>query len=169
LVSEGNIGLMHAVERFDPRRGGKLSTYGVWWIKQSIKRALANQSKTVRLPIHMVDKIARMRRISVMLAEALGREPTDEEIAEELGLSRRKVAMLQQASQRPTSLDAPISEGDTTQYSEIISDDLRRPGEIPSVERFKATVRFCWCARTVRGGAPTGGAMWLLWGNLRWF
>ncbi len=123
LVSEGNIGLMNAVERFDPEKGGKLSTYGAWWIKQSIKRALANQSKTIRLPIHMVDKIARMRRISSILAEALGRDPTDDEIAEELGLPRQKIAMLKQASQRPTSLDAPINDGEATEYSEVISDE----------------------------------------------
>lgn len=123
LISEGNIGLMHAVERFDPEKGGKLSTYGAWWIKQSIKRALANQSKTIRLPIHMVDKIARMRRIASSLAESLGREPTDDELAEELGLPRQKIAMLKQASQRPTSLDAPINESDATEYGEVISDE----------------------------------------------
>ncbi len=123
LISEGNIGLMHAVERFDPEKGGKLSTYGAWWIKQSIKRALANQSKTIRLPIHMVDKIARMRRIASSLSEALGREPTDDELAEELGLPRQKIAMLKQASQRPTSLDAPINESDATEYGEVVSDE----------------------------------------------
>lgn len=123
LISEGNIGLMNAVERFDPEKGGKLSTYGAWWIKQSIKRALANQSKTIRLPIHMVDKIARMRRISSSLAESLGREPSDDELATELGLPRQKIAMLKQAAQRPTSLDAPVNDGESTEYGEIICDE----------------------------------------------
>src|SRR5450759_4629572 len=92
LISEGNIGLIKAVERFDPAKGGKLSTYSAWWIKQSIKRALASQSKTIRLPIHMVDKIARMRRTALHLQEELGREPSDEELGEELGITGRQVA-----------------------------------------------------------------------------
>jgi|TARA_B110000881_G_scaffold115352_1_gene101209 RNA polymerase primary sigma factor len=123
LISEGNIGLMKAVERFDPAKGGKLSTYGSWWIKQSIKRALANQSKTIRLPIHMVDKIAKLRRISSMLAEAYGREPTEEELCEEIGIPRKKMALLKRASQRPTSLDAPVGDDDSSNYSEIIGDE----------------------------------------------
>lgn len=123
LISEGNIGLMKAVERFDPNKGGKLSTYGSWWIKQSIKRALANQSKTIRLPVHMVDKIARMRRISAMLAESLGREPTSDELAEELGIPRKKLALLKRAAKRPTSLNAPIHEDDSAEFSDIIGDE----------------------------------------------
>src|SRR5579883_819252 len=98
LISEGNIGLMKAVERFDPAKGGKLSTYGSWWIKQSIKRALANQSKTIRLPVHLVDKISKMRRTAMRLQEELGREPTDEELGEELGITASRVAQMRMAA-----------------------------------------------------------------------
>src|SRR6266511_735141 len=123
LISEGNIGLMKAVERFDPSKGGKLSTYGSWWIKQSIKRALANQSKTIRLPVHLVDKISKMRRVALKLQEVFGREPTDEELAEEMGMTASRVAQMRTAAIRPASLDAPIGDDESNNYSEIIPDE----------------------------------------------
>jgi len=123
LISEGNIGLIKAVERFDPGKGGKLSTYSAWWIKQSIKRALANQSKTIRLPVHLVDKISKMRRVSLQMSKELGREPTDEEFAEEIGISSAKLSQLKTVSIRPASLDAPIGDDDSTEFGEIVGDE----------------------------------------------
>jgi RNA polymerase primary sigma factor len=123
LISEGNIGLMKAVERFDPAKGGKLSTYGSWWIKQSIKRALANQSKTIRLPVHLVDKISKMRRTAMRLQEELGREPTDEELGDELGTTPSRIAQMRMAAIRPASLDAPIGDEDSNNFAEVVEDE----------------------------------------------
>lgn len=123
LISEGNIGLMKAVERFDPAKGGKLSTYGSWWIKQSIKRALANQSKTIRLPVHLVDKISKMRRTAMRLQEEFGREPTDEELGIELGITASRVAQMRMAAVRPASLDAPIGDEDSNNFAEVVQDE----------------------------------------------
>ena len=123
LISEGNIGLMKAVERFDPKKGGKLSTYGSWWIKQSIKRALANQSKTIRLPVHLVDKISKMRRLAMRLQEELGREPTDEELAGELDVTPLRVRQMRLAAIRPASLDAPIGDDDSNNFSDVVEDE----------------------------------------------
>ncbi len=123
LISEGNIGLMKAVERFDPKKGGKLSTYGSWWIKQAIKRALANQSKTIRLPVHLVDKISKMRRIGMKLQEELGREPTDDELADELGMTGARVRQMRLAAIRPASLDAPIGDDESNNFADVVEDE----------------------------------------------
>ena len=122
LISEGNIGLMKAVERFDPSKGGKLSTYGSWWIKQSIKRALANQSKTIRLPVHVVDKVAHIRKAEVKLRDAFDREPTDQEVADHLGLNPRRIQQYRNAARAPISLDAPIGADEPQRISEVVAD-----------------------------------------------
>jgi RNA polymerase primary sigma factor len=123
LISEGNIGLIKAVERFDPDRGAKLSTYAAWWIKQSIKRALANQSKSIRLPVHLTDKIAKMRRVIAQLTDELEREPSEEEVSIVLGIPVNKVAHLKSVSTRPASLDAPIGEDEGSTFGDLIGDE----------------------------------------------
>jgi RNA polymerase primary sigma factor len=122
LVSEGNIGLMKAVQRFDPRKGAKLSTYAAWWIKQAIKRALANQGRTIRLPVHVLEKVSKMRRVSLQMGDERGREPTDEELADELGISRRKVSEFKTASTRPSSLNSPIGDDVSMELGETVGD-----------------------------------------------
>jgi RNA polymerase primary sigma factor len=124
LISEGNVGLIKAVDRFDPNKGGKLSTYAGWWIRQSVQRALANQSKTIRLPVHLIAKISKMRRTARTLSEGLGREPTNEELARELVLPVHKVAHLRSVSVQPASLDAPVGdEADSSSLGEIVRDE----------------------------------------------
>jgi len=126
LISEGNIGLTVAVDRFDPSKGAKLSTYAAWWIRQSIKRALSNQGRTIRLPVHLGEKISKMRRVALHLSEEIGREPTDDELGEEIGIAREKVSDLKNASIGPASLDAPIGDDDLTEFGESVADEQAR-------------------------------------------
>ena len=122
LINEGNIGLMKGVERFDSNKGAKLSTYASLWVKQAIRRALSNQSKTIRLPVHVLDKMTHIRRAEVKLREMLDREPTDEEVADNLGLNTRRIRQYREAARAPVSLDSPISISDSTSISEHVAD-----------------------------------------------
>lgn len=122
LINEGNIGLMKGVDRFDVRKGAKLSTYASWWIKQAIKRALANQSRTIRLPVHVVDRLAHMRKAEARLYETLDREPTDEEVAHYLDFDSRRLRQYRKASRAPVSLDSPIGDDDSASVAEVVAD-----------------------------------------------
>jgi RNA polymerase primary sigma factor len=122
LINEGNIGLMKGVQRFEPGKGAKLSSYASWWIKQAIRRALSNQSKTIRLPVHVVDKMTHIRRAEVKLRETLDREPTDEEVADDIGLDAGRVRRYREASRAPVSLDSPIGHEDATPISDVVAD-----------------------------------------------